>query len=119
MCAGHVDGVTIYRPQDRPSHDETLGRWTYATAVTKSGDATLTPDPQSLMIPDAEYVIYSWSRDANASAYGTVFTPAQLSDLSPGEVLSSDWRSESHFVAGAVLSDTAFADSVTAYCERN
>ncbi|MFG1814416.1 hypothetical protein ACGFIF_11665 [Kribbella sp. NPDC049174] len=90
MCEGHIDGATMYLPDD-----EEFGRWEVSPPVTDFSQFSLTDGGNGWRLvgslkprePETRYVIYGWSNDSSWSATHLEFSERDLEDLQAGTVL--------------------------------
>lgn len=114
MCKGTVEGLTMLFT-DESDKTRVVGDWEYPEPVSDEGEVAFPSDVLSRLDEGTDYRVYSWSRDASATAWGPEFSVAELAALQPGEVWAEDYRSEA---GGPVaLSADDFDDSARAFCE--
>jgi hypothetical protein len=122
MCLGHIDGATLYRSDDDPAKEQTLGRWEVSPAVDGFSQFDLAAPAngwraaQQLVKgdPATEYTIYGWSKDNSFSAMHLDFSQNSLADLKPGEVRYPDLDSDDYD-----LKTGSVADFQKETCEQN
>jgi len=114
MCSGHVDGFTVYH-SDGPDGDGTDHTEDFDVPVTSEARYDVTSLVRKLNPEIEEYSVYAWSTDNSSSARGPNFSTAQLSALSPGQILATNYADDSFGISA--LDTQGFEASVASYCD--
>ncbi|MFE5481772.1 hypothetical protein [Streptomyces sp. NPDC056527] len=98
MCHDHIDGASLHTDDDDPETRDTTGRWSRVEPLTDfttwplAGDADGAADgwtveqPLGTLDPKKTYRMYGWTTDSSWAAAAVSFTPADLAELTPGQV---------------------------------
>jgi hypothetical protein len=122
MCKGHIDGATLYRSDDDPAKEQTLGQWEVSPAVDGFSQFILRAPTNGWRAtrqlaqrdPATEYTMFGGSKDNSFASTHLDFSQNSLADLKPGEVRYPDFDSDDYD-----LKTGSVADFQKETCEQN